>query len=109
IHVHGDPKKKRHPGLAHESCERDGERKVGLGFYCLSIQTPPVSKLQSNQGRLRSRFIWINPSSPHAISCEQCLVPTTFVGEEDEDNERIIHVLTGGETIGSVTFACLWS
>ncbi|CAL9771182.1 unnamed protein product [Musa acuminata subsp. burmannicoides] len=29
----------------------------------------------------RSRFIWINPSSPHAISCEQCLVPTTtFVG-----------------------------
>nr|XP_018674323.1 PREDICTED: uncharacterized protein LOC108951340 isoform X2 [Musa acuminata subsp. malaccensis] len=50
--------KKRHPGLAHESCERDGERKVGLGFYCLSIQTPPVSKLQSNQGRLSSSNPW---------------------------------------------------
>ncbi|URE47427.1 hypothetical protein MUK42_32888 [Musa troglodytarum] len=49
--VHGDPKIKR-PGLAHESCERDGQRKVGLGFLCLSIQRPPVSKLQSNQGRL---------------------------------------------------------
>ncbi|URE47431.1 hypothetical protein MUK42_32888 [Musa troglodytarum] len=101
--VHGDPKIKR-PGLAHESCERDGQRKVGLGFLCLSIQRPPVSKLQSNQGRLRSRFIWIiNPSSPHAISCERCQVHDSFCGEEDEDNERIMHVLTGGETIGSVT------